>query len=127
MNNNVAALKSRILKTKNARRNDVAMPIPKNNPIDRQTIQADVLDMIDETTSEWENRYETSIGPETYLGDDLAFKSIDLVRLVTAIQQRYTQKLLPFQDLFMDGDKVRQDIQVSEIVEFLLTNLNNHG
>jgi hypothetical protein len=60
------------------------------------------------------------------LGEDLALSSIDVLNLFVAIQQRYVETVLPFQDLIGEGDQVKQDIQVSNLLDFLHKHLNQH-
>ena len=69
----------------------------------------------------WESEFDNPIGPETFLGADLGFKSLDLVRLSGAIQRRYNSKKIPFQQLLVtDKGKIREDINVSYLAAFLL-------
>jgi len=96
-----------------------------NNRNDKKTILDRLTKIITEMFSGWEMQFEGSIGPETFLGAELGFKSLDFVRLVTAIQQQYSQKYIPFQELFVsDNDVVLEDIQVSHLVDFLYKHLN---
>jgi acyl carrier protein len=67
--------------------------------------------------------FDVPIGLETYLGADIGFKSIDVVLLIAAIQKHYGEIILPFEELIIQGDQVKQDIQVSELVRFLLERL----
>ena len=98
-----------------------------NNHHDKKLILGDLIKIIEETVSGWEMQFEGSITPETLLGADLAFKSLDFVRLVTAIQQQYIQEYIPFQNLFLsDNGETLQDIQVSYLVDFLHKHLNKH-
>ena len=98
----------------------------RENGYEKHKILNDTIEMIEETTAEWEMPLSGSIGQETYLGADLAFSSIDLVKLAATIQQRYEKVSLPFQDLIIDGDQVKLDIQVSDLVDFLHKHLNQH-
>ena len=92
---------------------------------DRDTIQNDTLQILKETTSDWEMGFAGSIGPKTYLVADLAFESIHLVQLVIAIEEHFKRRELPFQQLFMPDDRRIDDLQVSELVDFLSIHLNN--
>lgn len=94
------------------------------NTHSRETIMNDVTRIIGELLSEWEMKIEASIGPETLLGADLAFGSIDIVRLISDIQQLYAHQTIPFQELFMRDDEFVQDLCVSDLVAFLHQNLN---
>ncbi len=94
------------------------------NRIDKNTILQDLIEMVGELSSGWEMQFDKSIGPETFLGADLRLKSLDFVRLATAIQQRYDQKHIPFQELFVPDDgQIREDFQVSHLADFLYKHL----
>ena len=60
-----------------------------------QRVLADVLELIDELSGDWE--FEGEITPETRFLADLGLESLDLVVLGTMIQHRYGQ--LPFADI----------------------------
>jgi acyl carrier protein len=90
-----------------------------------ETILEDIITILEEMSSGWEMQFEGSIGPQTSLGEDLAFKSIDLVRLVAAIQKRYDRQDLPFKELVMSGDRPVKDVRVSDLVDFLHKHLNH--
>ena len=95
------------------------------NLYNKRAIQDDLIGIIKEMTSGWEMQFEGSIGPETLLGADLAFKSVDLVRLVAAIQKCYDRQDFPFQELLMPGDRAVKDLGVSDLVDFLHKYLNH--
>jgi acyl carrier protein len=98
-----------------------------NGLYDREAIMNDLIRYIEENVSEWESQFERAIGPESFFGADLGFKSLDFIRLITAIQQQHVQAYIPFQDLFVsDNGEVLQDIQVSQLVDFLHKHLHKH-
>jgi acyl carrier protein len=90
---------------------------------EKELILNDIIKILTEMSSEWEMQFEGSLGPETLLGEDLALKSIDVVRLVVAIQDRYNSQNLPFQDLFMPNNRPVQDLQILDLVDFLSNHL----
>jgi acyl carrier protein len=91
---------------------------------EKKAVLEDLIKILEEMSSGWEMQFEGSIGPRTLLGEDLAFKSVDLVRLVAAIQKRYNEKEIPFQELFSPDDRPFKDLRVSDVVDFLLNHLN---
>ena len=95
-----------------------------NNSHDKQTIVNDLVRILEEMSSGWESAFESSIGPQTYLGADLDFKSITLVQLIVAIQKHYDRQDLPFQELFMQNGQVVRDLNVADLGEFLHRQLN---
>ena len=94
------------------------------NRHDRGLILDSLMKILGEMSSGWEMEFQAPIGSDTLLGADLAFKSIDLARLVAAIQKLYSHQELPFQELFMPDDRPVQDLSVSDLVDFLYKDLN---
>lgn len=86
---------------------------------DKDTIQKDFIKIVEENTSGYEGGFDSSIGPETLLGADLAIKSIDLVKLIVAVQTHFGRKDIPFMELLMPGGKAVADLRVVDVVEFL--------
>ena len=95
------------------------------NLYQKKRILDDLIMILEEMSSGWEMQFEGSIGPHTLLGEDLAFKSIDLVRLVASIQKRYDRQDLPFQGLLIPDDRPVEDLRVSDLVGFLHKHLNH--
>lgn len=94
-------------------------------PNEKERILDDVVTILEGMSSGWEMQFEGSIGPETFLGANLGLKSVDLVRLVAAIQKHYHRQDLPFQELFFPDDPRVEDLQVSDLVDFLHRHLNH--
>lgn len=90
------------------------------------SILKDVIGAINVLNSGSHMPLKGSIGPESLLGADLGLKSLDLIRLVGAIQQLYSHKFIPFQDMFVTKDgNALLDVSVSHIVLFLHEQLNS--
>jgi acyl carrier protein len=87
------------------------------------TIQAELIDMLKELTSDWDTGFSGEITGETRLMGDLAFESVDVVHLIVAIQERYGKQSIPFEKLVMENGRYVSDLQVSRIAEFLNTQL----
>jgi acyl carrier protein len=88
--------------------------------VDPQVL-ADVLELIDELSGDWE--YEGEITPETRFLGDLGLESLDLVVLGTMIQHRYGQ--LPFAEYYAEvGQRpvAERDVTVSDLVAFICEN-----
>lgn len=89
----------------------------------RANIEAGVISVLSNMTQDWDLELAGGISPGTRLMEDLGFESIDVVQLAVSIEQHFARKGLPFEKLFMrDGDYV-DDLQVSEVVDFLSTAL----
>ena len=59
---------------------------------DRATVQAEVLDLVNELAGDWE--FDGEVTPDTFFLNDLGLESLDLVVLGTSIQYKYGP--LPF-------------------------------
>jgi acyl carrier protein len=87
-------------------------------------IEQKVISVLNEMTQDWELDSSEGIGPKTGLMNDLEFESIDIVQLAVGLEQKFDQKGLPFESLFMrDGDYV-DEILVSDIVDFMASNIS---
>jgi acyl carrier protein len=87
-------------------------------------IEQTIISVLNDMTQDWELDSTEGIGPKTGLMNDLEFESIDIVQLAVALEQNFNKKGLPFEQLFMkDGDYV-DEIYVSEVVDFMGSNLN---
>jgi acyl carrier protein len=87
-------------------------------------IEHSIISVLSDMTQDWEFDSDNAIGPKTGLMGNLEFESIDVVQLAVALEQKFNQKGLPFEQLFMrDGDYV-DEIYVSDVVEFMDANIN---
>ena len=85
----------------------------------------DLSKILEEMSSGWENQFDQSMKPETLLGADLGFKSIDIVRFVAAIQKLYNHFELPFQELFIPNGSAVKDLSILDVVDFLNTHIDH--
>lgn len=93
------------------------------NPYTKEDIKSCILSAIQEIAP---SQFSGTISDDVSLGADLGLKSLDFVRLVSALQQRYSHKLLPFQNMFISADGTfQQDIKISDLVGFLYAHLND--
>jgi acyl carrier protein len=92
--------------------------------LDRETIFRDMVQILENMTSDWDTSHEGEIRPETRLIADLGFESIDVVQLVVDIEERYQRRDLPFEKLLMENDRYVDELQVGKAVDFLVTHLN---
>ncbi|GMQ83277.1 MAG: hypothetical protein BMS9Abin06_0010 [Gammaproteobacteria bacterium] len=87
-------------------------------------IEEKVISVLDSMSQDWELDSVDKIDSKTGLMNDLEFESIDVVQLAVALEQKFDEKGLPFEKLFMrDGDYV-DEIFVSEVVDFLDENIS---
>jgi acyl carrier protein len=95
-----------------------------NTRMGKDAILRGLLTILNDVTPGWETGLPGTITPETRFGADLAFESIQLVRLVVAIQERFQRQSLPFQELLICDDCVVDDLRVKDVVDFLYLHLN---
>ncbi len=81
--------------------------------------EADIIEILKDLTSDWEDAFSDDITRDTRLIDDLGFESIDVVHLITAIEQKYDRRDLPFEELLMVEGRYKDELTVAEIAEFL--------
>jgi acyl carrier protein len=80
--------------------------------------QSDAIEMISDLTSDWDTGLE-ALTPQTAIVADLGFESLDVVYLVTAIEQRYGRRDLPFDQLLMIQGRYVDDLTIDQIAVFL--------
>jgi acyl carrier protein len=81
--------------------------------------EQDTIKTLQELTSDWDTGLSGEISPSTSIIHDLGFESLDVVYLVTAIEQRYGRRDLPFEELLMVEGRYVEDLSVNQIAQFL--------
>jgi acyl carrier protein len=101
-----------------------------NNPAgvvqDKDTIYLTITNLLKKVTQDWDTAYEGEYGPQTKLGSDLGFESIDVVQLVVAIEETYHRRDLPFECLLMKDGRYVDEIDIEGIVDFLDKHINKN-
>jgi len=72
----------------------------------------------------YEDSFEHTLGPDTRLSADLEMKSIDVAKLISAIQQKYDRYDFPFEELFLRDDRPADDLNILELAQFLFSKRN---
>lgn len=90
---------------------------------DAASIEKGVVEILEEMTREWDTEFSGKIGPDTRLMQDLTLESIDIVMLIVAIEEKFGKKGLPFDTLLMEEGRYVEELKVSQIADFLKTNL----
>jgi acyl carrier protein len=85
--------------------------------------ESDTIEMIGELTADWDTGLG-SLTRETAIVKDLGFESLDVVYLVTAIEQRYGRRDLPFDQLLMTDGRYVDDLTIGQIAAFLQRHLS---
>ena len=97
------------------------------NSLDSRQILANLVEILEDITQDWDTELSGKIGADTSLMNDLTFESIDVVMLIVAIEERFKKTGLPFDELLMIDGRYVDDLRVSELVSFLETHLNSGG
>jgi acyl carrier protein len=98
-----------------------------NHPLDqaaaiagRDAVLQDVVATLEEMVSEdWDVAPSGPIGPDTRLVADLQFASIDLVALLSDVEELYQRRDWPFEELLMVDGRYVDDLSVGQIADFL--------
>jgi acyl carrier protein len=75
--------------------------------------------ILEDMTQDWDTGLAGEIGPETRLMGDLGFASIDLVALVSAIDDEWQRRDWPYEQLLMADGRYVEDLTVQQIADFL--------
>src|SRR5262245_30972763 len=86
-------------------------------------IASKVIAVADEMVADWDLDLLGGITRDTRLIEDLNFESIDIVQFAVGIERAFDRKGLPFEKLFMKDGAYVNDITISEVTEFLCTEL----
>lgn len=92
--------------------------------LNREQILSQIIEILQQMTSDWDTGFSGEIGPHTHLVRDLNCESIDIVQFVVAIEERFQRRDLPMEKLLMVDGRYVDDLPVSEVVNFLYSNLN---
>jgi len=86
--------------------------------------EQETIALLQEITRDWNTGLAGGIASSTALVSDLGFESLDVVHLVTAIEQRFGRRDLPFEDLLMTEGRYVDDLTVADIARFLHRHLD---
>ena len=84
----------------------------------QQKVLDDLIQVIKETSQDFDSDFSGGITRDTHLGRDLGFESIDIVELSVSIEQHFQRRKMPFQEMFT-GKERYFDLTVGEIADFL--------
>jgi acyl carrier protein len=93
--------------------------------MDRDAIVKDVVNVLNDMTTDWEAGFQGKIGPDTLLVADLGFESIDVVQLAVALEEHFGQEGLPFDKMLMTEGRYVDDLRVEQVVSFLAEHLRS--
>ena len=86
---------------------------------DSETILRDLVAIVEEMTSDWDNEYGGGIGAQTKLIGELAFESIDVVEFILAVEQHFDPFKPRFEKLIMEDGRYVDEIVLGDVARFL--------
>ena len=90
---------------------------------ERAAIESKVIAVATETIADWGVDIPGGITRETKLVKDLNFELMDIVQFAVGIERAFGRNGLPFEKLFMKDGAYVEDISISELTDFLCTEL----
>jgi acyl carrier protein len=89
----------------------------------RDELESGVCALLADMTADWDLDSSEPITGETRLMADLAFNSIDVVQLVVGLEALVQRRHLHFENLLMVDGRYVMELQVKQIVDFLMEQL----
>jgi acyl carrier protein len=89
----------------------------------RVSVEDKVIAVVNEMVADWGLDLPGGITKDTRLIEDLELESIDIVQFAIAIERAFDRKGLPFEQLFLKDGTYVDDIAISEVTDFLCTEL----
>lgn len=83
------------------------------------------IEMIKDITEDWDDAFEGEITGATQIARDLEFDSLDVVHLITAIEQRY-ERVFAFDELLMVDGQFVQDLTIDQIAQFVQQSIEDN-
>ena len=91
---------------------------------DEEVILHEVVQILEYMTSDWDLEFSDKIGADTLLIAGLQFESIDVVQFVVAVEEKFSRRDLPFEQLLMVDGRYVDDLRVADVVAFLHEHLS---
>lgn len=91
--------------------------------ISSDQIEHEVLEVIRQVITDWECSDDFVLSPNTLLVKELDFESIDIVRLVAALEQHFSSPNLPIEKLFLREDSFVDELSVNDVINFVRNSL----
>lgn len=81
--------------------------------------EKDIIEVLGELTQDWDSGFSGEMTSDTTIVAGLGFESLDVVHLISAIEQKYDKSDFPFEDLLMVDGHYVEDLSVNEIADFV--------
>lgn len=79
----------------------------------------EICRIVTDMTSDWDDEFSGDITPDSALIQQLGFESLDVVHLVTAIEQHYDRRDLPWDQLLMNDGQYVPELTIAQFADFL--------
>lgn len=89
-----------------------------------ENVRQEILAIVDDIVADWEVEGGSEITVDTCLVADLGFGSIDFIYLAVAIEEKYQQPKLGFQDLLMKDGRYVDDLTIGQLINFVTLRLS---
>lgn len=89
----------------------------------REQLEHNVLKVVREVITDWECDDDFVLSINTLFVKDLGFESIDIVRLVAALEQHFSKPSLPIEKLFLREDSFVDELSVNDVISFVSNSL----
>lgn len=96
------------------------------NALSRERIEAGVISLLQEMVRDWDLELDEPISSTTTIIDDLGFESIDLIQLMVGVEQAFSVRGLPYEEVLMKKGGYVTEITVAELVDFLFKHISGH-
>jgi len=80
-----------------------------------------IVEILEDMTQDWDTDLDEPINESTRIIADLGFESIDVVQFITAIEEHFNCRSIPFEKLVMHDGRYVDEISVARVIEFLAT------
>lgn len=91
----------------------------------REDVENGIVSILNSLSSNWENSFSGTIGPETRLSGDLGVDSMQFVQLVGRTESHFNVKRIPFHKLLLSDEVENDDLRVKDVVDFIHGFLND--
>ena len=93
------------------------------NEANQNEILDNLVDILEDMIADWDTDMNEPMGGQTRLIADLGFESIDVVQFITAIEEHFRCRTIPFEQLVMQDWRYVDEITVGSTVTFLQKHL----
>ena len=87
--------------------------------VKRNIIITGLVGILEDMIEDWDIDLDDPIGTNTQLIADIGFESIDVVQFITAIEELFHCRSIPFEKLVMEDGRYVDEFTIGNVVTFL--------